>query len=330
MYTVLKGMQAFGESKKDAKRKGLDTSRKIYSFKTFHVYSEMCSYYIRYIKERHPECRTLKQCRRYVPEYMKYRESLGLSAWTLSTQNAALCKLFSIKPGDPDWYTPPQRRRDDLKRSRGERVRDRNFSLKTPENAFLVKAASAIGGRRRELSQLKGRDLRSRQELIDEVARLNAIAKTRPLTKEEQTLLRISKDGLLFSKHRWFCILKGKGGRLRISPILSTDETELDEILDRFKQTEPDQKIWPGGISSNLDVHSLRAVYANRVYDAYKKDVNQLPYDKVDKLGRKHQSGVMILRGSKKGLKLCRYGCHMVSRSLGHNREEIFATNYLR
>ncbi len=36
MYTVLKGMQAFGESKKEAKRNGTDR-HKIFSYKTYHV-----------------------------------------------------------------------------------------------------------------------------------------------------------------------------------------------------------------------------------------------------------------------------------------------------
>lgn len=53
-----------------------------------------------------------------------------MSASTLHTEAKALGKLYGICPDDEDYYQPPQRRREDIKRSRGPAKRDKHFSLK--------------------------------------------------------------------------------------------------------------------------------------------------------------------------------------------------------
>ncbi|MGM9400725.1 hypothetical protein ACTAZJ_23320, partial [Flavonifractor plautii] len=37
-------------------------------------------------------------------------------------------KLYGISPDDENYFKPPKRNREDIKRSRGDRVRDRHFS----------------------------------------------------------------------------------------------------------------------------------------------------------------------------------------------------------
>ena len=58
-YDRLTGMLAFGESKKAAVAAGTDRD-KIFSISTYKGYWKHTKYFIKYIKENHPECTTLK------------------------------------------------------------------------------------------------------------------------------------------------------------------------------------------------------------------------------------------------------------------------------
>ena len=55
----------------------------------------------------------------------------------------ALGKLYGIQPDDEDYFKPPKRNRGEIKRSRGDRVRDQHFS-KT-NNDELIKFCQAPG-----------------------------------------------------------------------------------------------------------------------------------------------------------------------------------------
>ena len=56
-YDRLTGMQAFGESKKEAVANGTEKD-KIFAFNTYKSYWKHTKYFIKYIKEKHPECTT--------------------------------------------------------------------------------------------------------------------------------------------------------------------------------------------------------------------------------------------------------------------------------
>ena len=70
------GMQAFGESKKQAEADGT-AKDKIYSFNTYRSYWKHIKYFIKYIKENHPECTTLKSAKKYVNEWLQMRAEQG-------------------------------------------------------------------------------------------------------------------------------------------------------------------------------------------------------------------------------------------------------------
>ena len=59
-YERFTGMLAIGESKKAAVTAGTDKD-KIFSFNTYKAYWKHTKYFIKYIKENHPECTTLKR-----------------------------------------------------------------------------------------------------------------------------------------------------------------------------------------------------------------------------------------------------------------------------
>ncbi|MFR1478557.1 MAG: hypothetical protein ACLSB9_24115 [Hydrogeniiclostridium mannosilyticum] len=141
-YERLTSMQAFGESRKEAKANGTDKD-KIFSFSTYQSYWKHTKYFIKYIKEHHPECTTLKSARKYVNEWLQDGVDRGLSAWTIGVQRSAMGKLYGISPDDEDFFKAPKKERENIKRSRGDRVRDKHFS-KT-NNDGLIKFVRGLG-----------------------------------------------------------------------------------------------------------------------------------------------------------------------------------------
>ena len=153
-YDRLTGMQAFGESKKEAVANGTEKD-KIFAFNTYKSYWKHTKYFIKYIKEKHPECTTLKSAKKYANEWLQTRVDQGLSAWTVQLEAKALGKLYGISPDDENYFNPPKRKREEIKRSRGDRVRDKHFS-KT-NNDELIKFCRGTGCGERSCRSCGGR-----------------------------------------------------------------------------------------------------------------------------------------------------------------------------
>ena len=62
-YDRLTGMQAFGQSKKEAVANGTE-KEKIFSFNTYQSYWKHPNYCKANIKEQHPDCTTLKSAQK--------------------------------------------------------------------------------------------------------------------------------------------------------------------------------------------------------------------------------------------------------------------------
>ena len=105
-YERLTGMQAFGESKKAAVANGTDRD-KIFSVNTYKAYWKHTKYFIKYIRENHPKCTTLKSAKKYANEWLQTRVDRGLSAWTVQLEAKALGKLYGIQPDDENYFKPP-------------------------------------------------------------------------------------------------------------------------------------------------------------------------------------------------------------------------------
>ena len=165
-------MLAFGESKKDAVAAGTEKD-KIFSVNIYKSYWKHIKYFLRYIKQKHPECTTLKGAKKYVNEWLQSRADEELSAWTVQLEAKALGKLYGISPDDENYFNPPKRNREDIKRSRGDRVRDKHFSV--TNNDELIKFCKGTGLRRSELGMLKGGDLVTKEEIEREIAALESM-----------------------------------------------------------------------------------------------------------------------------------------------------------
>ncbi len=322
-YDKLTGMQAFNESKKEAIEAGTDRG-KIFSFSTYKTYWKHIKYFLQYIKENHPECTTLKSAKKYVGEWLQVRTDQGLSAWTVQTEAKALGKLYGIQPDDEGYFQPPKRKREDIKRSRGDKVRDRHFS-KT-NNDELIKFCRGTGLRRSELVALKGSDLITREQIEAEIGRLSGIPE-RQRTPAETKRLEMLRDTRLFEGGYFVHIRSGKGGRERMSPIIGKN---AGQIIERMQDTLPDGKVWQH-IHQSADIHGYRADYATAIYKAHARPIEEIPYDRVNRgTGRWFQSEVYTCRKDEAGKKLDKTAMLVCSKALGHNRIEVVANNYIR
>ena len=322
-YERLQGMLSFGESKKEAVANGTDRE-KIFSFNTYKSYWKHIKYFLKYVRENYPKCTTLKKAKKYVNEWLQQRADQGLSAWTVQLEAKALGKLYGISPDDENYFKPPKRNREDIKRSRGDRVRDRHFS-KT-NNDELIKFCRGTGLRRMELENLRGKDLVSREQIEAEIARIEAIPEDqRPaaLTKR----LGMLQDTRLFQEGYFVHVRNGKGGRERLSPIIGKN---AEQIIERIRETPAEEKVWQF-VHQCADIHSYRADYATAIYKGHARKIEEIPYDKVNQgTGRRYQGDVYVCRKDEARKKLDRAAMLVCSKALGHNRVEVVANNYIR
>lgn len=144
-----------GRSRNVDKRNGVDREY-IYSSKTYKTYHNECKRFAVWCRKTHPEVRHLKECKKYVNEYLTYQISSGKSPWTLTTQKAALAKLYGVDYAS--FIATPPRERSKIKRSRNKVSRDKNISAETEK--FLSTITSATGLRRNELCKITGDSLR--------------------------------------------------------------------------------------------------------------------------------------------------------------------------
>lgn len=147
---ILLSKLAVGESKHVDKLTG-ETQDKIYSYGTLKSYIKQCSAFVKYCKKLH-KCKTVKECRIYVDEYLQREIDRGLSPYTIKLKSAAIAKLYGVRT--LDFIPTPPRKRANITRSRKECVRDKHFSEKN--NADLVAFCKGTGLRRRELAALTG------------------------------------------------------------------------------------------------------------------------------------------------------------------------------
>ncbi len=322
-YERLHGMLSFGESKKAAVVNGTDRE-KIFSFNTYKAYWKHTKYFLKYVREKYPKCTTLKKARKYVNEWLQQRADQGLSAWTVQLEAKALGKLYGISPDDENYFKPPKRNREDIKRSRGDRVRDQHFSK--ANNDELIKFCRGTGLRRMELENLRGKDLVSREQIEAEIARIEGIPeeqRTAALTKR----LEMLQDTRLFQEGYFVHVRNGKGGRERLSPIIGKN---AEQIIERIRETPAKEKVWQF-VHQCADIHSYRADYATAIYKAHARKIEEIPYDKINRgTGRRYQGDVYVCRKDEAGKKLDKAAMLVCSKALGHNRVEVVANNYIR
>ena len=222
-------------SKRSEDKAEAETKNKIYSKATFQTYKQQYKHFADWLEKAHPEAKTLEDARAFVDEYLKHLIELERSAYSISTAKAAIAKVMGVEA--TQFIATPPRLRADIKRSRGEAVRDKHISEKKEEE--LARFTSATGLRRKEMTMITADDL---------------------FFENNQAYLNITRGT--------------KGGKPRVAKIVGKTEEETKEIVEwiQSKQGRLFNKL-----SSNYDNHFYRATYANRLYNQLKRDIDKIP-----------------------------------------------------
>jgi integrase len=222
------------EAKAEAQRQGASlfafTDGKIHSFQTRQNYQQIVMRFLDWCRETH-DVRDLARLDARADElaslYLSERIEQGYSAWTLQTERAALRLFFQDRNLATD-VTLPQRKCENIVRSRRPAVRDKHFQ---PENCQpLIRFCRACGLRREELRDLKVRDVYVR-----------------------------SSD-----QHLIICVVKGKGGKWREVPVFPGRE---QDVLVLVEGRDPDEHVF-ARLPCNADIHMYRRQFAQDLYEA--------------------------------------------------------------
>lgn len=154
---TLQGQLRIGESRHGAKiEESTHAPAGIFSYRTFETYLKQSCAFASWAKSAY-HCRTLSEARPHVEAYLQSGIDRGLSAYTLSTQRAALCKLYGCTARDFA-IKLPERLRADIQRNRNDVTRDYGFSKE--KHADILAFARATGLRRHELAAVKPEQIR--------------------------------------------------------------------------------------------------------------------------------------------------------------------------
>jgi len=107
-------------------------------------------------------------------------------------------------------------------------------------------------------------------------------------------------------------VRQGKGGKSRLVPVIRNHEAVTAMMLAAGSSLVFDN------ISGHADIHGYRREYAQAVYDANARPLEDL-----------HHEEIYYCRGVKKGTHYDRQALSIVSKALGHNRLSVAAENYL-
>jgi site-specific recombinase XerC len=246
-----KRIECFGQSRYEAKQAAIAEARVagvtawspartegVYSFGTKETYIKESIAFAQWAKQVHG-CKYLPDARAYVNEYLQMRLQRGHSAWTLQLVRSACAKLF-LDPGLAKENKLPTRRKENITRSRGPKAMDAKFS--ELRNRDLVDFSRAAGLRRRELAALTAGDV-------------------------------YSADGRVM-----VFVGRGKGGRPRTVPVLSSMQERVLEIVQGRQKDEMVFKRIPG----RADVHGYRREYAQALYEQ-ERGKHMIPKIKIKK-----------------------------------------------
>lgn len=212
------------------------TDDKIYSKASFKTYKQQFKNYCNWLEKNYPTVHTFEEALGYVNDYLRYLIKENRSPYSISTTKSALAKTFGVS-GTIFIATPP-RTRADIKRSRGEVVRDRHISSEKEQK--LARLTSATGLRRAEMTQIRAEDL-------------------------------FFKNGIPYLR-----VFRGtKGGKERIAEIVGKTESETRDIV-KWIQSKKGRLV--PKLSSNFDNHHYRSEYACRIYKKYARNIDKIPF----------------------------------------------------
>lgn len=270
----------------------------IFSGVTRHAYQRVAIQFARWEKEHHPEQRHLAQIPlAHVAEYIQERIDRGLSAWTINLDASALAKVMDCHLTDIP-VIRPERRREDIKRSRG------------PVKDFCEKRHSDI------VKFSKNCGMRAHKELA--------------MVKPDNIFER--------DNHVYVKVENGKGGKSRITKVLEGSEQFFLDLRDRA-QAEGREVLF-FHIPCRAPIHAYRREYAQNLYREIEQKLANRDQETIREYNAAYAQwkernshghrGMSDTIQCKDGTEWDRTICFMVSENLGHSREDVVVTNYLR
>lgn len=291
IYSIFRQKTKLSESrheyKKRAKEENLPvdeyTKDVIFSNGTLANYIQIAKRLKDYAQALDPNIKHMDEVKDYVIPFLEEKKAEGRSASTLQTYMSAINKLYGTEREDWD-IKLPSKNVDEFTNNRGDFIRKYNPKNYQNELRFI----QCFGLRKRELRNLK------MENII--------------ITKDNiRVVIPPGKEG------------GAKGGRPRYCDFYGTKEEReaiLKDLNDKrlrgFKRPYAD-------FTRELRTHRERQVYANKVYNAHKRDVSTL--SKADTITPR--------KGANKGVKMDVKALELTAKALGHNRIAETYNNYI-
>ena len=324
---VLDSKLAIGQSKYRAKLDGTYTEH-IYAWETYRSYLKHCCHFVDWAKSQPTDAH------------------LGHKPRTLQE-----CRIFAVKwlqhniDRELSSYTIKLQL---AALSKLYSCTGKDFDIKTPS-----RLRSKIIRSRKEVARDKMFSTQANKDII-------TFARCTGLRRAELAQIR-SSDLLMVGGKPHLLITRGtKGGRHRLSPIIGSKE-EVDLVISLCKNANG--KIFKR-VPSKMDVHSFRACYAKRVYNANKRDFSVYKNERVviykhnkiigtyttkngrksaaklrklceekgispDAKGLKDLTSAYYCRNDMKGVVCDKLALYKASMALGHNRISVVVEHYL-
>jgi integrase len=239
VFTKLDELKRFGESKHQAKQfekikckveeKQWNAARVpgIFSYKTVDTYKEHCLNFARWARSEHG-CKTLDQAKPFVGQWLQQSIDKEHSAWTIRTKASAVAKMYGCKSNEFG-VKLPSRNRENITRSRKERLHDKHFSEK--KNINLVNFCKGTGLRRKEITALRAKDI----------------------YKNENGRVCVHVE-------------RGKGGRTREVPVVEKYVKHVWNCRQAALSRGYEAKVFEH-IPNRADIHGYRREYASSRYN---------------------------------------------------------------
>jgi len=201
----------------------------IHSYEARENYQKVVMRFLNWCRD-HYELRDLdaidEQADELASLFLAERIALNYSAWTLQTERSALRTFFQDRHLT-DMVELPQRKRENIKRSRRPAKRDQHINLENWQH--VIQFCLACGLRREELRDLYVRDVYVRPS----------------------------------DQHLVVHVTKGKGGKQRQVPVFPGRE---QSVQSQVEGKEADAHVF-NRISGLLDIHSYRRQFAQDLYE---------------------------------------------------------------
>lgn len=234
----------YGESKDAAKKAAREEAertgepykqvRGIYSTKSYKDYVETCQTFMNYCLKHHSEVRSMRDCERYIPEYINDCKERELSAWTINKYIHALSSAYHKEVEELN-VEKCVRARKDIKRCRDAQYNKLRQSEKYDK---VVMLAQATGCRHTEMLRLRKEDFRENED-------------------GTMSVYKRGKGGI----ERW-CLVNPALQEFVKEFVLNKETVSVNGEERLFRKSE---------VPTRLPLHDCRSDYAVALYDFYEK-----------------------------------------------------------